>query len=36
VRTSDCSERVLVDFRHVDGGTESFAGFYESELRPLP
>ncbi|MDF1822645.1 MAG: hypothetical protein P1U64_13770 [Alcanivoracaceae bacterium] len=36
VRTSDGSERVLVDFRHVDGGTESLAGFYESELRPLP
>ncbi|MBD3641785.1 MAG: hypothetical protein HUJ18_12400 [Marinobacter sp.] len=36
IRTADGKEWALVDFRHIDGGTDSLLGFFVSELRPLP
>lgn len=36
IKTADGKEWALVDFRHIDGTTESLLGFYVSELRPLP
>ncbi|WP_372986836.1 hypothetical protein [Marinobacter sp.] len=36
IKTADGKEWALVDFRHIDGTTESQLGFYVSELRPLP
>ncbi|AOY89884.1 hypothetical protein BKP64_17890 [Marinobacter salinus] len=35
IKSDDGKEWALVDFRHVDGTTESLLGFYVSELRPL-
>ncbi|MGF2734108.1 hypothetical protein [Marinobacter sp. DUT-1] len=36
IKTADGKEWALVDFRHIDGGTENLLGFFVSELRPLP
>ncbi len=36
IKTRDGKEWALVDFRHIDGDTESLLGFYVSELKPLP
>ncbi|MCG7198373.1 hypothetical protein MD273_01410 [Marinobacter pelagius] len=36
IKTGDGKEWALVDFRHIDGTTESLLGFYISELKPLP
>ncbi|GAA0844173.1 hypothetical protein GCM10009113_15160 [Marinobacter szutsaonensis] len=35
IRTADGKEWALVDFRHIDGGTDSPLGFFVSELRPV-
>ncbi|HEY9120519.1 MAG TPA: hypothetical protein VIN33_12230 [Marinobacter sp.] len=35
IKTRDGKEWALVDFRHIDGDTESLLGFYVSELKPL-
>ncbi|MCG2582558.1 MAG: hypothetical protein KA296_16925 [Marinobacter sp.] len=35
IKTRDGKEWALVDFRHIEGTTESLLGFFVSELRPL-
>lgn len=35
VRSGDGKEMALVDFRHIDGSTESVLGFFLTELKPV-